>query len=82
VPGEKNGKQDYKAPPPGYTLVNLNASTTILISKLPVTIGIGIRNMLNTKYRDYLNSMRYFTDEMGRNISFRLKIPIEHEYRH
>jgi iron complex outermembrane recepter protein len=82
VPDDKNGKQDYKSPPPGYTLVNLNASTTILISRLPVTIGIGVRNMLNTKYRDYLNSMRYFTDEMGRNISFRLKIPIEHEYRH
>jgi iron complex outermembrane receptor protein len=80
VPDNRNGKQDYKAPPPGYTLVNMNASTTFLIVKLPVTIGIGVRNMLNTKYRDYLNSMRYFTDEMGRNISFRLKIPIEHRY--
>ena len=82
VPDNKNGKQDYKAPPPAYTLVNLNASTTILINQLPVTLGIGVRNLLNTKYRDYLNSMRYFTDEMGRNISFRLKIPIEHDYRH
>jgi iron complex outermembrane receptor protein len=80
VPDDKNGKQDYKAPPSGYTLVNGNASTTILIAKLPVTIGIGVRNLLNTKYRDYLNSMRYFTDEMGRNISFKLRIPIEHRY--
>jgi iron complex outermembrane receptor protein len=44
-------------------------------------VGIGVRNLFNTRYRDYLNSMRYFTDEMGRNISFRLKISIEKNQR-
>jgi iron complex outermembrane receptor protein len=44
--------------------------------KKPVTIGIGIRNLLNTVYRDYLNSMRYFTDEQGINASIRLKIEL------
>lgn len=82
VPSDKNGKPDYKEPPAGYTLIHGNASTTITMHKIPVTIGIGVRNLLNTKYRDYLNSMRYFTDEMGRNISLRLQIPIEHVYQH
>lgn len=79
VPDESiHGPQDYKAPPAGYTLLNLNASTTINISKnLPVTIGISARNLLNKSYREYLNSFRYFADEMGRNIGIRLKIPIE-----
>jgi iron complex outermembrane receptor protein len=76
VPDESNGKQDYKAPPPAYTLVNMNASTLVSIFKVPTTISIGARNLLNTVYRDYLNSMRYFTDEMGLNISFRLKFQI------
>lgn len=82
VPDDKNAKTDYKEAPAGYTLIHGNASTTITIYNIPLTIGIGVRNMLNTKYRDYLNSMRYFTDEMGRNISIRLKIPFEYLYHH
>ena len=77
VPDETNGKQDYKAAPAGYTLLHINASTVVSIGRYPVTLSIGARNVLNARYRDYLNSMRYFTDEMGRNISFRLKVPID-----
>lgn len=74
VPDETNGKQDYKAPPPGYQLVNLHAASTISLFRIPVTVGISARNLFNVSYRDYLNSMRYFTNEMGRNISIRLNI--------
>lgn len=79
VPDEnKHGVQDYKAPPAGYALFNINASTTIRIGKnLPVTVGFSARNLLNKSYREYMNSFRYFTDEMGRNIGIRLKIPLE-----
>lgn len=76
VPDEINGKQDYKEPPPAYTLINMNASATVPVFKLPVAINVGVNNLLNTVYRDYLNAMRYFADEMGRNISLRVKIPI------
>ena len=31
---------------------------------------IEISNVLNTRYRDYLNQMRYFADELGRNFIF------------
>jgi iron complex outermembrane recepter protein len=76
VPDEKNGKFDYKAPPGAYTLLNFQAASTLLIKKFPLTLAVGVRNIFNTAYRDYLNSLRYFTDEMGRNISFRVTIPI------
>ncbi len=76
VPGNANGKQDYKVPPQAYTLIGLNASSAILVYKKKVTISVGVRNLLNTVYRDYLNGMRYFTDEMGRNISVRLKLQL------
>jgi len=75
VPDNTNGIQDYKEPPAAYTLINLNASATLPFKK-PISISVGVRNMLNTAYRDYLNTMRYFTDEMGINISIRLKIQI------
>lgn len=75
VPDESSGKQDYKTPPPSYQLVNLQAASTIHLGDQRVTFGVSVRNLFNTRYRDYLNSMRYFVDEMGRNISFRVKIP-------
>jgi iron complex outermembrane receptor protein len=78
VPDEKNGAQDYKDAPAPYKLVNASFGTTVAMFKLPVTISITARNMFNVVYRDYLNSMRYFTDEMGRNIQLRLKIPFKH----
>ena len=77
VPSDANGKQDYKVPPAAYTLISMNASATMVVYKTSVTVSIGVRNLLNTVYRDYLNSMRYFTDEMGRNISIRLKIQLQ-----
>ncbi len=77
LPSDANGKQDYKAPPAACTLISMNASATMAVYKTPITVSIGVRNLLNTVYRDYLNSMRYFTDEMGRNISIRLKIQLQ-----
>ena len=80
VPDEKNGKQDYKPPPAAYTLINATLSTSFNFGSWPFTIGITGRNLLNTSYREYLNSFRYFTDETGRNISLHIKINLEHFY--
>jgi iron complex outermembrane receptor protein len=80
VPDDRNGKQDYKVPPAGYMLLNAHASTSFKVGRLPVTVAINATNLFNTTYRDYLNAFRYFTDEMGRNISLRLKISLEHIY--
>lgn len=77
VPSDANGRQDYKAPPAAYTIISMHASATFLVCKTPITISAGVSNLLNTIYRDYLNNMRYFSDEMGRNISLRAKIQFQ-----
>jgi iron complex outermembrane receptor protein len=77
TPNEKDGKQDYKDAPAAYSVLNADAGTNIQIHKIPVTLSIGVRNVLNSAYRDYLNSMRYFADETGRNIQLRIKIPFK-----
>ena len=59
---------DYAAPPKGYVLLQANWG----INLKKVDLGIRINNALNTAYRDYLNRFRYYTDDMGRNISFRI----------
>ncbi len=76
VPGEANGKYDYKQPPDGYMLINVSGSTTLHLKKAPFVVTIGVRNLLNKAYRDYLNSFRYFTDEVGRNIYMSIRIPV------
>ena len=80
VPSEKNGRQDYLAPPPAYTLLNADVSTTVKWGSMPVTLSITGRNLLNHVYREYLNSFRYYADEMGRNVGIRLKFSLNHFY--
>ncbi len=80
IPDERGGAIDYKVPPDAYTLFHAHLSTTVQVNRFPIVVGISGRNLLNTAYRDYLNSMRYFTDEPGRNLQVRLKIPFEHFY--
>jgi iron complex outermembrane receptor protein len=66
---------DYMAPPSAYNLFDLNAGLEIPVKKQRIKLSVGIKNVLNTSYRDYLNRFRYFTDEPGRNIIVRLTIP-------
>jgi iron complex outermembrane receptor protein len=66
---------DFVDPPSAYYLVNLHASCSFRINQQSVEIGVSVFNLLDQSYRDYLDRFRYFTDAMGRNISFRLKIP-------
>ncbi|HSI91305.1 MAG TPA: hypothetical protein VK927_09320, partial [Adhaeribacter sp.] len=68
---------DLAAAPNGYFLLQAELGTTFQIGQQPVEFGISANNILNTTYRDYLNRFRYFSDEMGRNITFRLRIPLD-----
>ncbi|MFT6036953.1 MAG: iron complex outermembrane receptor protein, partial [Marivirga sp.] len=41
-----------------------------------VTASFAVRNVFNTSYRNYLNQMRYFADELGRNFLFTINYTI------
>ncbi len=66
---------DFAPPPDAYMLVGIQAGADIPFGKQHITIGVGVNNLLDVSYRDYLNRFRYYTDELGRNFSVRLKIP-------
>lgn len=68
---EKNS--DYKEAPDAYVIVNADAGTSIHIGKQHYEIGVSVNNILNNKYREYMNAFRYFTDEPGRSYVLRLK---------
>lgn len=68
---------DYSPPPDAYGLLNLEAGTALAFGKQTINVGFGVYNVLNTRYRNYLNRFRYFTDEPGRNFSLRLSVPFD-----
>lgn len=70
-----NENEEIAPPPEAYQLFHASVLMPVLEKeKLKTQLSIEIRNLLNTKYRDYLNRFRYFTDAQGRNINIHLKI--------
>ena len=59
---------DIKDAPDGYFLFDL--SWKIKINDFSTSIII--KNLFNKKYRNYLNQMRYFADDLGRNFLINL----------
>lgn len=57
---------DFTDAPDGYFLLNIGWSFRVK----NLQASLAIHNLLNTQYRDYLNEMRYFSNEMGRNFLF------------
>ncbi|MBD2713777.1 TonB-dependent receptor [Microvirga sp. STR05] len=66
--------RDLLLPPPGYGLLNMELGGTLRWGGQPLEISVAGANLLNQRYRDYLNRYRYFTDEMGRNVTLRLRV--------
>ena len=66
---------DISTPPEGYHLLHFNTGAVFQLStKTDLHISATISNLLNAKYRDYLNRLRFFADDLGRNYSLQLKI--------
>ena len=66
---------DVSTTPPTYHLLHLQSNITLDLSKkTDLNIGLNITNVLNTNYRENLNRLRYFADDLGRNIMLQLKL--------
>lgn len=63
---------DILPPPPEYYLINFGWQYNLQGSKSLLTFGLKAENLLNSQYRSYLNRLRYFMDEPGRNINLRV----------
>jgi iron complex outermembrane recepter protein len=66
---------DYLNPPNGYILFDISCKSSIEIFNTGLTINLNIKNIFNTAYRDYLSRYRYFVDNPGRDIIFKIQIP-------
>ena len=62
-------EQDFAPPPDGYSLLGLKLSTNMITPKHKIRFFIKADNLLNETYRDYLNRLRYFADDLGLSVT-------------
>jgi hypothetical protein len=72
------GAYEPAPPPEAYTLTDLRIGTEVTAGGLPLRLALGVQNLFDVRYRDYLSRFRYFIDEPGRTVVLRLSIPFGH----
>lgn len=66
---------DISTPPPAYHLLHFRSDITMPLSeKTNLNLGLTVSNIFNTSYREYLNRLRYFADDLGRNVMLQVKL--------
>ena len=66
---------DISTPPPAYHLLHFYTEATFSFSKeINLNVALGVNNIFDTSYRNYLNRLRYFADDLGRNITLQLQL--------
>ena len=66
---------DISSTPPSYTLFGLNSSAVFYpFKKGSLQFEFNVDNLFNVAYRENLNRLRYFADELGRNVNLKIKI--------
>ncbi|WP_179007872.1 TonB-dependent receptor [Winogradskyella forsetii] len=66
---------DISTPPPAYHLLHFSSEATFEINKKTnLNVAIAVNNIFNTSYRNYLNRLRYYADDLGRNITLQLQL--------
>jgi iron complex outermembrane receptor protein len=58
--------------PEGYFITNFSLDTTRKLEHAQLNVGLSIYNLMNTDYTDYLNRLRFYAAETGRNFELRI----------
>lgn len=63
---------DFAPAPKGYSLLNAKLGFRLPINDHSVGVSLTGENLLNTAYRNYMNRLRYYADDIGSNFILRL----------
>jgi iron complex outermembrane receptor protein len=66
---QRPGNFDFAAAPNSYFLLSLGLGATWKLEKSKWDIRLSCDNLTNEAYREYTNRLRYFADDVGRNIT-------------
>lgn len=65
-------ESDFAPPPAGYQLWNLEAGAGWIRGRHRLNATLSVFNLANTFYREYMNRLRYYAHDMGRNTLIRI----------
>jgi iron complex outermembrane receptor protein len=68
--------RDFVKPPEAYTLLHAHASMRVEMNNQIASFNVVVSNVLNTSYRDYMNRFRYYSDDLGTNVSIKCSLPL------
>jgi iron complex outermembrane receptor protein len=74
LPNSQTVLVDVSTPPDAYHLLNFKSGASFSLNNTSFQINLSVNNLLNNRYRDYLNRLRFFADELGRNFKLQLII--------
>lgn len=63
---------DLAPAPAGFVLLNASVGFDVPLGEKHLSISLSGENLLDTPYRNYMNRLRYFAGDTGRNIILRL----------
>jgi iron complex outermembrane receptor protein len=64
---------DFLPPPLSYWLWNASLEGTLPLGERTLWLNLSLTNGFDARYRDYLNRFRYYADEVGQNLTLRVK---------
>lgn len=72
---DENVLVDISTPPEAYHLLHFYSEVTLpLNNQNNLNIALSVNNIFDTSYRAYLNRLRYFADDLGRNIMLQIQL--------
>lgn len=60
---------DFVAAPDAYLLLGASTGISFPFEKSRLNFRLSTDNLLNTAYREYTNRLRYYADDLGRNVA-------------
>ncbi|WP_461597848.1 TonB-dependent receptor [Winogradskyella sp.] len=72
---QENILVDISTPPDAFHLLHFYSEVTLpLNNNNNLNIALSVNNIFDTSYRAYLNRLRYFADDLGRNIMLQIQL--------
>ncbi|WP_426430541.1 TonB-dependent receptor [Winogradskyella sp. HB-48] len=72
---QENVLVDISTPPSAFHLLHFYSEITLPMNNHNnLNIALSVNNIFDTSYRAYLNRLRYFADDLGRNIMLQIQL--------
>lgn len=67
--GQNPDNFDFANAPDAYMLLSISAGTSWKFKKSKLDLRLSCDNLINSTYREYTNRLRYFANDVGRNLT-------------